>query len=511
VETSPSAAQTFAWSKWIFFAAASMVIGIPIVFIHPSNLNQDTYQYLSIANAYFKSEHWRIRDVHTVGPVLPALLALIKGALPRACRFNADCDVLIVKFVAFACYASIGLSAMVYSKARSSSWSAVPLAIALMFFALPHEKDVYSLNGELLCGALLAVFITVASHPTLSRLRLSILTFIALCVLYTKLQAILLLALAYWTGVEKGQRHRAFAWFGGGLVIAELIFLFAGGGWLLKAAALFTYVVHGQATSTLAPSQSASVYTRLAEHLAHLWWTLSRAWWYFPACAIAMLCAFRRSTANNGRSLFAMWLLVTVFTIYLPGREYFHYLLFVIPILFVYLPLAVREIPLEAPRHWCAGTVIAGLVVVKFCALMPSSDLFAGERIWHIFPAQTISADADAVKRSLSLSADDTLFVHGWDFRFYSYFGKAAIGPELAFVDQGSMSPDDYIRQLVASRPTYIIDVVNHSGLIRRTDLALAAVPKWSQAVQSNYEKVYDHNGLVVYRRRAVTQALPST
>ncbi len=489
----------------ILLLASWLLIGIPIAVSSPGSINQDTYHYLSIANYYLQTPSWHIRGAYTVGPVIPALLALVKWAVVRVCTWTPDVDVAIIKLASLACYVTITAAAVKYHERKGITALASAFVIGVLLFTLPAEPDALSLNGELVCAAWLALIFVIASKPKPQLHDDSLIVLLALLVFYTKLQAVLMLAATFCTCFTGRRRWRLILVSAAVLCAVDLVLLYHGTGWLAELTGLGSYVQHGHAGAVYPIGTLRWFYASISGPLSRVSWMLRATLYFFPIAVCAIIAGFAIRPHPESANLM-LWVLVYVASVLIPGRPFDHYLLCFIPVAFLFLHLSFERWVMSAPKANTALAVMVGLVAIRFCSTIPDARSFGREQLLGVMPRQVISAEATAVREQYLIQPGDSLYVHGWDFRYYSYFNRASNGPVLGFVQWGLQERQDYIREVLHAKPTFILDVVQHSGLVRDPALALQNNAAWRKVIEVAYEPVFNRNGLVIYRRRGAVR-----
>lgn len=485
----------------ILLLASWLLIGIPIALSSPGSINQDTYHYLSIANYYLQTPSWHIRGAYTVGPVIPALLALVKWAVLQVCTWTPDVDVGIVKLASLGCYITITVAAVKYHERKGITALASAFVIGVLLFTLPPEPDALSLNGELVCAAWLALIFVIASKPKPQLYDDPLIVLLALLVFYTKLQAVLMLAATFCTCFTGRRRWRLILLSAAVFCAVDLVLLYQGTGWLAELTGLGSYVQHGHGGAEYPIGTLRWFYASISSPLSHISWVLRATFYFFPIAVSAIIAALAMRPDRESANLM-LWVLVYLASVVIPGRAFDHYLLCFIPVAFLFSHLSLERLGMSAPKAKIALAVMLGLVAIRFCSTIPDARSFRREQLVGIIPRQLISAEATAVRDQHLIQPGDSLYVHGWDFRYYSYFNKASNGPVLGFVQWGLQDSQEYIRDVIQAKPTFILDVVQHSGLVRDPALALEAKAAWSKSIKVAYQQVFNRNGLVIYRRR---------
>lgn len=497
---------------WTYLLGGWSVIAAIIFAYDPALLNYDTFEYIATANCYFHTPVFQIHDVYTVGPVIPLLIALLKGIGQAMFGWSRDLDIAVVKICTLGCYLTTTLSMVVYGSRRGVSQSLTAFVVLLVLFTLPVHYDVISLNAELVCSSLFGLFVLVASGAVHTRRRRVALIALAILIVYTKLQAVVLLGVCIFTLIESSDRSKFVIRLLASILVIEALLFFVGGGWMPKFAPLISYVAAGhtadaQSSGTYPIWVAAYEFTH--QHLGIAWWAISQSLTCFPlALPLILATTIMRKPEvlkEQGHSA-KLWAIATVITIIVPGRPFDHYLLFWLPFIVLFLPAVISERPFRVPCLGMAVPLIALLAMTKFVAVRAIEDASPnqGQAFGH---RSYLSGAIEKAAAQIHMGASDTMFVHGWDYRYYCYFNKARRGPG---VIEGSKHPLEYAAEILTDQPTYIFDIINHSGLVRDNRFALAAHPFWSRALGTSYTKVFDQDGLVIYRKTASRVAPPS-
>jgi hypothetical protein len=505
-------AETQLDSPWVFHIVVSLLvlltIGLRLLFWPPDKLNPDTFAWLGTANYYLFDSAPKPQDGFTVGPVVPGLIALLKGSLSHFLPWDRNADIYLVKGMSLLCYLAILNAAGSFLK-RSASPSIVILFLALFLGLERPMMDSLSLNGELVSLAWLTMLLALLPKRG-GAVWLGGVCLLTCLTIYSKLQSLpflALLLLADFPREDKGW-HRKLLILVGSIIFAELLNFVIGIGLIRRLGDIWTYLLVTKSESPLIGQEGSGGILGIfyGKYIYNLQWAMVEATKLLPVFLVALFGALMQGRKNLGAWARnpVLWLLVLLFTILTSGRRFEHYLLYVLFFTIVFsepvLAALSRTLKDSSRRIMVAfGLAFMALLVLAISILAIERNR---EGKGLSIPAFQMGQDADQVA---ALVGHDryTVFVHGWDTRFYSYLNTGPRGGEWAWVEAGAMSRPDYLNSIVRKRHPYILDVMTYSGLIRSHALGMTSNTLYGAALRPYYDLVFDKNGLRLFRLKA--------
>ena len=541
------------------WSAAAVVAGIAccafLPWITPHLLGPDSYFHYAVSSSYLQ-DPWQLLslDSHTVGPLVPGLIALFRWALGWSGAADAQAVSRFLQYLFFGC-ASAGL-VLIWMSGRNRPLGRLthrprpvrqkrtggPLAaffcVLLIISSGWGHLDFHSYNGEVLALVVLcAAFRWSLLPPVESRLELRAL--LALLAFYIKPQSMpgmLVILLARNRGLRHvgllGERTRLAIATAIGFVVTEGMFYLQGGrGLVAKLLALAGYVLPSPG-GTAAAGQGADDPTALLPILLavvlrtghQVMWALYEVVAYFPALAVALAvyttaCALSRDFRRRGLPYLRLslaYLAAAIVAMALPGNPFPHYTILVLP----------AAAPLV--RGWTvAGTVLrrqsqwrwqwrgALPVMVVLAVLSFGHTAVRMENLARAAARQAAASDAPpaakppqelitALRRIVPGPQD--LFVHGFDYSVYVYTGTLAPDMGLDRIEmahtQGPGDFCDYALRVGELGPRYIIDAVaGHEGVVQRSGLTLTDNPFFRKYIVPHYRMLGVFGGVPVYER----------
>lgn len=493
---------------------SACMVALPALRIHPVNINTDVFQYLSLANYYLYFDAPQVRDAFTVGPVIPALLFCLKWFALKWFSWSAQLDITLVCLVSFLSYSAIAISLLLISQKRGIPAVIGVLLACLFLFFLPWDSEALSPNGELVSSAFICVALACYfGASTFTYKRLTAIALLILAAFFTKVQSLPILVLCiYCFGMPTKSKGQLIALC---LLIGAIIegFLYTHGGGLIYHFTELAGYTAGQSMGKI--EYTKQIFSRLA-------WIADGTVRFFPMLLwIALTQLFlgiakpAASHANAFRfSLFWAWYGICFLTAFLPNRFFPHYFLFFIPLVVLFstdsaarlLQLSPSTLNHSAQRtiykskHYVIIIVILGLAIFKMVQVLPMQQSLLSSK--NFYTPFVLSPQTEKVHTLLDAKGDN-FYVHGWDYRYYSFLNKGFAGePHLYSVQQHFQSPQAYLNDLFKLSPQYILDVVEHSGFIRGADWRLTQNAAWAKTFMQCYAPIYDEAGLRLYERK---------
>ncbi len=494
-------------SRWVFHLLVSFIcmllVGIPLIYQSPYEINPDTYLYLSIANYYLGDPTAVWRDANTVGPVLPALLALIKLGLTKVTAIGYNPDFLIIKSGAFLCYLIILNGAGYYI--RQAVRPGVVLAFLVLLLVLNQaSRDNLSLNGELLSITFLTLLLIQLQNQG-KRYGLAILCVLCVLVIYTKIQSVVILALMLYEGLYKrNNKLHQLAVIAASLLFVEAIFYAHGIGLVRNALNLFHYVTSAQRTADGGFSSAELVKLILGNRFIYnIPWALKAAVESIPVFSFVLLSLFLSGEQSKLKLQYdwRLWLPAVFFTILASGRPFEHYILYLMLFVIVFsAPILAKLSGVGSSRNSNTAYLVVTLVFLVVAKV--DTWLIAKESglLWvREIPEYTLGKEMDAVAEQLRRDPGRFL-VHGWDFQVYSYLNGWYDGLDLSWVKVGQADSIDYLNDILRKRYKYIIDVVGYSGIVDDASDKMSGSTIYAAVLSKHYRQLSDSNGLRLFR-----------
>jgi hypothetical protein len=457
------------------------------LFFPPGSFNPDTYQHIAVAN-YLVNNHFFLRDVHTVGPVIPLLIASIKYFLGLFSPWHPFFDEIIVKSLSLFCFFIIGLA--LFRSLKDSRLSTFNSLISLFaFFSIfPTQMDVISLNGEIMSVAAMSLILFLRNKTFVYKYVF----FASLLVLslYIKIQSILLIFLILLLFINDHIFLRKLLC--ASLIIflgCELIFINFDIGLCANFMKYISYIDQGN--QSLTEGNFIDIFR----------WEIYYGNYFFPFFIFIFIVAFFdiKSFIKRNENIF-LWLVFTLLTIAIPHRKFDHYILYYIPFLILFLPKTLTSFKFYSKTPslllFTIFLLFVSLISVKSYYMIKKFD-FLTDDLPYI--EKYIGPEARDIY-SLLCCNNSKLFVHGWDYRFYTFFNKPDSGSEYPYLFLNTIDKNQYQNKLVVYSPEFIIDLTSHSGLIQSPAFKFNSFITDVNFINS-YKVIYNKNGLVLYQR----------
>jgi len=511
----------FDWKFAVLVLAVLLAWRWPPLFVH-QHLNPD--ESVFIAGALTAREHgipWLGFDAATSGPLnVYALMPTHFLGIPQD-YFNARVTGLLLVWGAL--LATYGLLRSVYGTARAR-FSVVP---GIVFFAAATDTDFihYSSEHVALFLASLGACLLWKHRPTPDRGGKVGLRWLAggLAVgllPWAKLQAVpiaaamvawaawLVLADAASPWTVRGRRAGALA---AAALAPSAIFMLA----LLATGAFRDFYYSYILDSLIYVGAGQARATVLGELIRGAYYT-----WHFPAflcapvltvAAAAVACVGRRRWPSPLFAAGAWFAAATVYAVLAPGRDFAHYLLFLILPLTLWSGAALGDVWESVRGPWMRRALALGfaglgaLLPVGIRATQPLPMIFGQfAEVWR-HPRDEVGQALHTLRRP-----GDSLLVWGWFAHAYVESGLPQATREAQTDRAIRPSPlrDTYFRprlmsDLRRSRPAFIVDAVGSGAFIytNRAESAHEIFPELRDYVQANYVLLSDVGYARIYVR----------
>jgi len=489
------------------------LVGWPVLHLNPVDINSDVFQYLSIVNYYLYADHPHIRDAFTVGPVIPVLLFCLKYVALHLTSWNPQLDIALVCLLTYICYSAIVLSLLFICR-RLALPAGVGLFLGAVFlFFLPWDSEALSPNGELvsstfICLALVGYF----GAKKFSWVRLLSIGLFLLAAFFTKIQSLPILLLCLYCFVMPAQSK----W--------RLIFLCVILGSAIEAILFYNeggLLFHLQGLTQYTSGRTSNIYGYLKQIPSRLAWVINGPVQLFPMLLWIVLSQVflhikqqSENTISSFRfSTFWLWYGVCLFTAFMPNNFFPHYFLFFIPCIVLFSASIASSISGQSvstvfSKQFQIILIIVAIILacLKVAQISPVDKSLLSFQSWY--KPFVLSEQTNKV-RPLLKSKGDNFYVHGWDYRYYSYLNQDFSSEHhLHAVQISAQAPEIYLSRLLKAPPRYILDVVEHSGFIRGAGWRLDQNPAWAKTITRCYTVIFDEAGLRLYERN---NPLPQT
>jgi hypothetical protein len=473
-----------------------LLIGIPLFLFPPSFINPDSFYHIAIANYYLFAPEIVIRDTFTGGPVIPAILFLIKKVFLSFVENNSFVDVITLKIVAFLLYLSIALSGFKIIENNNYYRSGI-FWIILIFGLLKIDTDTMSENGELFGVAMILLIFNLYKLTFNNSVRYFLIALFSVMVIYTKVQLIPLLFLTLMSEADNDKvRFEVFSKTFCLLFLFEIFFYYENTGLLRSAFNLLTYITQGAFVEV-----NNSFYVALKNKKELLIWMFERLNDFFPILPIIIIYLIFGDETKKNEKFYENWLfwaLITSVSILLPGRAFSHYILLALPFIFKFIGRVDLNIFNTKKHRYKSGICF----IFIFCALIRTNDLLKENHSNRLFKNSFQIEISDQIKDVQSIISKNpgSIFVHGWDYHVHSYLNiYSPTKNELYRVHGKGISAHDYISELIAKDYNYLIDITKNSGLIRGAENSLASDELFKKFIDKKYKIIYSKNGVDLY------------
>lgn len=483
----------------LFYAATGLacliLIGVPLLYFPASDINPDSYQYLSIANYYLLDPTPVLRDAYTVGPVIPILIAISKYALSWIFEWNRHADIFLLKGLALLGYLIIVISAGAYLKKTVPAL--VVLVFLLLFMGLPAwEIDSLSLNGELVSVTwlvLLLAYLNRSNGPP----NVLIVSLLAALVIYTKIQSVILLSLllvSFYYG--KKEKWWTLIVLVGCVFIVEAVLYANGTGLLHRTGDLLSYTQHPRSTVSAHVESHGIIF--LIAHIRYIWnlpWAVESVQTFVPLFGFIIVFFLFANQNTTGGLLkdWRLWLVALFITILTPGRTFEHYVLYAMLFVILFAEPVLSRITTDTSRQGFISILSLSIILV-FVVVKTAKSVTSIENglLW-------LGPEVEAAA-ALTKKDGGRVHIHGWDYRLYTYFNGWNDGTDLFYVTLNRANPSWYLNRVKKKKYKYIIDTVGYSGLINDPAFSITPSTIYGIELDKYYELVSNNNGLRIYR-----------
>ena len=490
-----------------------LLIGIPLCWHSANDMNPDTYQYMAMANYYLQDPSPVIRDVMTVGPVIPLVIAGVNYLFLKLSFSSPAIDIFSVKTIVLCCYFSLFMFSYKVLIRSCSERIAFFVLYFLMIF-LPIEWDTMSLNGEMICVALLVPLIYFVDSDSRNMLREIVLAVLPAFIIYTKIQSAPLVLLILMYGfVNDKLSCRIIAGIFFVTLILELVLYVNGIGVLKNIYLYYNYVVPWHAEAVKPGSHGflsygyqalGKLYYLIKGRFDHINWVFAEITRYFLVFVVVITlllldgCKKRESILSN----WVLWLVVTLFIIWLPGRGYSHYVMFAIPFIVKFAGPVFNRFEDTFNGHTKKFVIIATAFLLIFVKLKPYAHDMIHFNVSSVLQRNTLSLGKSMEDvRSIVAKSKGNVLIHGWDYKFYVYLKSYyPMVKDIPWLIHHDIDEQNYTQMLDKNKFYYILDIVGSSGILRDPRYSLINKKAWRFVMDKTYDVVYQQNGLVLYR-----------
>lgn len=478
-------------------------IGVPLAWLNPLEINPDPYFHIQLANYYLYSGNTDARDALTVGPLIPAIYAAIKWLGLHFVVWKTQYEIYLIKGMTFACYVVIATVMTMLNVKKISAFKAIIFTAIFLAF-IQVSMDALSPNGELVAVALLAILMLLLQVSHLSIHRIFFISLLSVLIIYTKIQAIPILALLLAANLKSIRSAKYLALMLIPLILGVEFFLYVkGAGIVYNLTTLFKYVSDGTLAGSSAPMGKFELLASLQGRARHILWICNQAILNFPEVMFIVLCFVFSSWKD--KDIFKdwrIWLIVTLFTMVLPGRQFEHYTLFAIPFILLFSADAI-QIVTSGRASLCDGNRVKGAIIsfVIFGILFFYKSLIAfpdrayfdrnNAIIYGVLPNRPALSQ---VKQIIN-DNPGSLFIHGWDYSVNIYMDAYSNRFEIPMLMARAISEKDYINAIEANQYKYILDITQYQGLIKGPEYWLNGKSHLASELNNHYKLIYSSNG----------------
>jgi hypothetical protein len=475
-------------------------IGVPLAWLNPLDINPDPYFHIQLANYYLYAGNSDARDALTVGPLIPAIYAVVKWVGLYLFSWKTAYEIYLIKLLSFACFLIISITFTLKSASTIGRYRALVLTSIFLAF-MQVSMDALSPNGELVAVTWMAILIYILDVASLSLARIFVISLISTAIIYTKIQAIPLLALLLLPRLQSWRNFKHLLIISIPLLLGVEVFLYAkGAGIFYNLATLYKYVSDGAVAGSNTVVGKIEFLLALQVRAQHILWICNQTILNFPIL-IFIVIAFVFSSLSE-KSIFKDWriyLFVTIFTMILPGRQFEHYTMFSIPFILLFSASAIDTLRkregdsslkrLQAIKFLLSIFVLLSLFAYKSLISFPGRDYFNGKTsfIYSELPKREALIE---VKKILDENPGST-FIHGWDYSVNLYLDQYSNRFEIPMLMARAISEKEYINAFESNQYKYILDITQYQGLIKGPEYWLHGKNNFSAGVNPNYELIY--------------------
>lgn len=475
-------------------------IGVPLAWLNPVDINPDPYFHIQLANYYLYSGNTDARDALTVGPLIPAFYAAVKWIGLHFFSWKTAYEIYLIKLLSFACFLIISITFTLRSASVIGRYKALVLTSIFLAF-MQFSMDALSPNGELVAVTWMAILIYVSDVASLSLTRIFVIALISIAIIYTKIQAIPLLALILLPRLKSWKNFRYLIIMSIPLTLGLELFLYAkGAGIFYNLATLYKYVSDGAVAGSNAVVGKIELLLSLQVRAKHILWICNQTILNFPILIFIVIAfIFVSPSEKNILKDWRIYLFVTFFTMILPGRQFEHYTLFSIPFILLFSAYAINSLqngegdallsrhPLK--KYLLTIFVLLSLFAYKSLIAFPGRDYFNGKTsfIYSELPKREALND---VKKILDTNPGPT-FIHGWDYSVNLYLDQYSNRFEIPMLMARAISEKQYINAFESNQYKYILDITQYQGLIKGPEYWLNGKNNFAAGANQNYELIY--------------------
>lgn len=306
------------------------------------SLNVDTYYYIAKGSSWVFCNSIKLQDAFTVGIILPSMMGVLGIAFKL---FHVENIIfwliLSTKIIVVFSYAIV-IACCLYTKNEDKDLfytRIVLVSTALMTFTLASSissweelvRDGISMNGEIVCIALISMQILLLDIVRHSKLKYFSHAIIFVIIFNTKIQAAPISLLIIFFASDKGSRHYYIFWLLGLLACAEIALYEKQVGFLYNHLNLIKYI------QKISPDQDIQnlIFIRILNSIQ----TTTNTIKLFPVILICILLSlssrYHKRVQFVNTTNFYILLVVVFICVNLPNRTFVHYsMLYWVP--FVY-------------------------------------------------------------------------------------------------------------------------------------------------------------------------------
>jgi len=490
--------------RFLLILCASFIcigfIGVPLAWLNPVDINPDPYFHIQLANYYLYAGNSDARDALTVGPLIPAFYAAVKWIGLHFFSWKAAYEIYLIKLLSFACFLIISISFTLRSASAIGRYRALVLTSIFLAF-MQVSMDALSPNGELVAITWMAILIYVLDVASLSLARIFLIALISIAIVYTKIQAIPLLALILLPRLQSWKNFKYLLIISIPLLLGLEVFLYAkGAGIFYNLATLYKYVSDGAVAGSNAVVGKIELLLSLQFRAKHILWICNQTILNFPILIFIVIAfIFASPPEKNILKDWRIYLFVTFFTMVLPGRQFEHYTLFSIPFILLFSANAINALQdrdgnarfkmHQVKKYLLTIFFLLSLFAYKSLIAFPGRDYFNGKTsfIYSELPKREALND---VKKILDKNPGPT-FIHGWDYSVNLYLDQYSNRFEIPMLMARAISENEYINAFESNQYKYILDITQYQGLIKGPEYWLNGKNNFAEGTKQNYELIY--------------------
>lgn len=492
------------FERFLLILCATLIcvgfIGVPLAWLNPVEINPDPYFHIQLANYYLFSGNSDARDALTVGPLIPAFYAAVKWIGLHLFSWKVAYEIYLIKLISFSCFLVISIVFTLRSACAIGRYKALVLTSIFLAF-MQVTMDALSPNGELVAVTWMAILIYVLDVASLSIARIFVIALISIAIVYTKIQAIPLLALLLLPRLQSWKNFKYLLIISIPLLLGLEVFLYAkGAGIFYNLATLYKYVSDGVVAGSNSVVGKIELLLSLQFRAKHILWICNQTILNFPILIFIVIAfIFTSPSEKNILKDWRIYLFTTIFTMILPGRQFEHYTLFSIPFILLFSANAINALQNrdsdshlkshQVKKYLLTIFVLLSLFTYKSLISLPGRDYFNGETsfIYSSLPKRPALIE---VKKIIDANPGST-FIHGWDYSVNLYLDQYSNRFEIPMLMARAISEKEYINAFEANQYKYILDITQYQGLIKGPEYWLNGKNNFAVGVNPNYELIY--------------------